>query len=88
MMHARLLSQFVRRFSFLQQYIIILSLCLPCLILCRCWWYILLLPLSTIIVYNLAQRLAHAQKSPLTFTGHLYDHVVRKRSRKTKNAVG
>ena len=86
-MYPRLLLRFIQYFSFLQQYLIILSVSIVFLILFHYWWCILLLPLSTIGAYFAVQRLSRSQQSPIAFTGHLYDFFIRKRTAKEINEV-
>lgn len=86
-MYPRLLLRFIQYFSFLQQYLIILSVSIIFLILFHYWWCIFLLPLSTVAAYFAVQRLSREQQSPIAFTGHLYDFFIRKRTAKEINEV-
>ena len=79
-MYRHLLLDFIQRFSFLQQYLIILTLSFVSLLIFRHWWYILLLPLSTILASVAIKRLSRRNQSPFRLSGHAYNLLIRKRS--------
>ncbi|CAF2910667.1 unnamed protein product [Rotaria sp. Silwood2] len=78
-MSHRFLLYFIQRFSLFQQYLIILSVSLFLLVIFNHWWYILLLPLSTILANFAIKRLCRNNQSPLKFSGHIYNVLIRKR---------
>ena len=79
-MYHRLLLHFIRQFSYLQQYLFILFLSIPLLLIFKQWWCIILIPLSTISVRLTIQRLSRPNQSPLKASGYLYKLLVRKPS--------
>lgn len=74
---------FVQRFSFLQQYLIILSICLIFLVINNYVWCIFLLPLSTIIAYFIIKSLSRGTQKAIVFPGDLYEFYLRKRTIKS-----
>ncbi|CAF3456117.1 unnamed protein product [Rotaria sp. Silwood1] len=81
------LLNFIQRFSFLQQYLIILSISFILLLIFNHWWYILLLPLSTIFANFSIKRLCHSNQSPYKFSGYIYNLLIRKRSYKQDDNI-
>ncbi|CAF1419109.1 unnamed protein product [Adineta steineri] len=79
-MYHHFLINLIQRFSFLQQYLIILSLSSVFLLIFNRWWCILLLPLSTIIANIVIKRLSHTNQSPLKISGYIYNIFIRKRT--------
>jgi len=86
-MYHRLLFNFLQRFSYLQQYLIILSLSLILLLIFHHWWCIFLLPLSTIFANLIIKRLSRNNQSPLKFSGYVYNLLIRKRSIKQDDHI-
>lgn len=79
-MYYHVLLNFIRRFSYLQQYILILSLSLILFIIFNRWYYIFLLPLSTFLTKYLINRISRSNQSPLKFSGNIYKRLFRKQS--------
>lgn len=78
-MYHRFLLHFIQRFSYLQQYLIIISISLILLLIFHYWWCIFLLPFSTILVNVTIKYLFRSNQSPLKFSGQLYKLFLRKR---------
>jgi hypothetical protein len=77
-MYHHLLFHFIQRFSYLQQYLLILSISLFILLVFNYWWCILFLPLSTILANFAIKRLSRSNQSPLKFSGYIYNLFLRK----------
>ena len=86
-MYHHLLLSFIQRFSFLQQYLIILSVSLILLLIFNQWWFILLLPFSTILANFAIKRLSRSNQPPLKIFGHIYKLLIRKRSFKQNDNI-
>lgn len=79
-MYHRLLLNFIRRFSYLQQYLFVSTFSLILLIIFNRWWCIFLLPLSTILAIYTIKCLSRSNQSPLKISGKIYNRLLRKRS--------
>lgn len=75
----RFLINSIQHFSLLQQYFIILLLSFIVLFIYNHFWYILILPLSTIFAHFTIKYISNDHRSPLKFSGNIYHLIVRKR---------
>ena len=75
-----LLLNFIQRFSYLQQYLIITSFFFILLLFFYRWWCLILFPISTLLVHWIIKRLSRSDQSPLKFSGYLYKFLLRKPS--------
>ena len=71
-MYHQLLFNFIRQFSYLQQYLIITSFFFIPLYIFQYWWCLIFVPLSTFLVHWLIKRLSRSNHTPIKSSGYLY----------------
>lgn len=71
-MYHLLLFNFIRQFSYLQQYLILTSFFFIPLYIFQYWWCLIFLPLSTYLAHWCIKKLTHSHQPPIKSSGYLY----------------